>query len=142
MKRINRLVPWLLSASLLLPAIGFSADATTELTSETENGITYLSGGIGEGQQQAMRDLHRDYNLRLVFAVKNSGAYLADIKVKIQDARGKQVLETVSPGPLFYVKLPQGKYRVMAKYHEKALTQSITVKKTSPKEVGFYWDQE
>ncbi|UUZ63619.1 carboxypeptidase regulatory-like domain-containing protein [Polaromonas sp. P1-6] len=101
MRRVNGLALLLLSSSLLIPSIGFSAEAAMGLTPKTEDGITYVSGGIGAGQAQAMKNMRKDYNLQLTFAEKGTGEYLADIKVNLQDAMGKKVLETVSPGPLF-----------------------------------------
>ena len=119
MKRMNRLALLLLSSSLLMPGIGFSGEALMEIAPTTENGITYVSGGIGEGQAQAMMGMRKDYNLQLTFAMKGTGEYLADVKVNIQDAKGKEILETVSSGPLFYAKLPQGRYKVTAEFNGK-----------------------
>lgn len=143
MKRINRLVLLLLSSILLGPGIGFSAEAVTEITPVTEGNISYVGGGIGAGQAQAMKSLRKDYNLLLTFALKGSGEYLADVNLDIQDAKGKKILETVSPGPLFYAKLPQGKYKITAEYHGKALTKSTDIKKSGvARDLYFYWDKE
>lgn len=142
MKRLICLTLLLMSSSLLLPGIAFSAGAAIGLTPKTENGITYVSGGIGAGQEKAMQDMRKDYNLQLTFALKGTGDYLADLKVNIQDAMGKKVLETMSPGPLFYAKLPQGKYQVTATFHGKSLTQSTDVEKGSARDLHFYWEHE
>lgn len=143
MKRINRLVLLLLSSILLGPGIGFSEEAVTEITPMTEGNISYVGGGIGAGQVQAMKNLRKDYNLLLTFALKGSGEYLADVNVDIRDVKGKKILETVSPGPLFYAKLPQGQYKVSAEYHGKSLTKSANVKKNSlARDLYFYWDKE
>lgn len=143
MKRINRLMLLLLSSILLSPGIGFSDDAVTEITPMTEGNISYVGGGIGAGQAQAMKNLRKDYNLLLTFALKGSGEYLADVNVNIQDAMGKKILETVSPGPLFYAKLPQGKYKITAEYRGKSLTRSTDIKKNSlARDLYFYWGKE
>ncbi len=71
MKRIKRLL--LLSSILLGPGIGFSGEAVTEITPVTEGNISFIGGGIGAGQAQAMKNLRKDYNLLLTFAVKGSG---------------------------------------------------------------------
>lgn len=141
MKRVNRLALLLLSSSLLMPGIGFSAEALMGIAPKTENGITYVSGGVGEGQAQTMKGMRKDYNLQLTFAIKGTGEYLADIKVNIQDAKGKKILETVSPGPLFYAKLPQGKYKVTAEFHGKSLTKSTNIKTSSARDLYFYWEE-
>lgn len=143
MKRINRSMLLLLGSILLSPGIGFSEDVVTEITPVTEGNISYVGGGIGAGQVQAMKNLRKDYNLLLTFALKGSGEYLADINLDIQDAKGGKILETVAPGPLFYAKLPQGKYKITAQYHGKSLTKSAYIQKNSlARDLYFYWDKE
>jgi len=143
MKRMNRSMLLLLGAILLSPGIGFSEDVVTEITPVTEGNISYVGGGIGAGQVQAMKNLRKDYNLLLTFALKGSGEYLADIDLDIQDAKGEKVLETVAPGPLFYAKLPQGKYKITAQYHGKSLAKSAYIRKNSlARDLYFYWDKE
>lgn len=142
MKRINRLVLLLLSSILLGPGIGFSQEAVTEITPMTEGNISYVGGGIGAGQAQAMKNLRKDYNLLLTFALKGSGEYLADVNLDIQDAKGKKILGTVAPGPLFYAKLPEGKYKITAEYDGKALAKSANIKKNSvARDLYFYWEK-
>lgn len=139
MKFPNKLGMLLLSSSLLFSGACLADDTAAGMTAMTQNGISYVSGGIGEAQQQALKAMRKDYNLWLTFAIEKSGEYLADVKVRIQDAKGKKVLETVSPGPLFYAKLPQGKYRITAESHETPLSKSTSIGKTGAKELYFYW---
>ena len=96
----------------------------------------YLSGGIGD--DDPLLALSGDYNLQLVFATQGSGEYLADVKVSVVDARDRLVLETVSPGPLFYVSLPNGTYRVSAEFGGKSLRKSVTLGERR-QSVHFYW---
>lgn len=142
MKRVIGLALLLLSSNLLLSNTSFAADAGMELTVKTENGVAYLSGGIGAREEQAMKDLRKDYNLQLTFALTKTGEYLADVTVNIQDVSGKKVLEAMSPGPLFFAKLPPGKYKVSAKFHEKSLTQSTNIKQRGARDLHFYWEKE
>ena len=140
MKFPKKLGMWLLSSSLLFSGVCLADDTVAGVTAMTQNGISYVSGGIGEAQQQALKTMRKDYNLLLTFAIEKSGEYLADVKVSIQDAKGKKILETVSPGPLFYAKLPQGKYRITAESHETPLSKSTTIKKTGARDLYFYWE--
>lgn len=139
MQNIHRRA-WLLSLCLLIPQTGFSADHVTGLEPGTEQGINFVSGGIGSGQAQAMKSMRKDYNLLMTFAAKGSGEYLADIKVQIQDEKGNMVLETVSPGPLFYVQLPPNQYRVVAEYYGTTLTKTTKTSNRGKKELYFYWE--
>ena len=105
-------------------------------------GLHYMSGGVGEESQQLLSARASEFNLKLEFAM-TSGAYLSDVKVTITDAKGKKtLLQAVSDGPWFLVKLPVGTYRVVAMYAGKAVERSITVHATSLRTVGFGWDGE
>ncbi len=148
MKYVNRLALILLSISLLAPGISVAAAPTSDATLESEltpgslNGINYVSGGIGESQQKSMQEIRKDYNLLLTFATKKTGEFEADVKVNIQSSTGKTIFEMDSVGPLFYVKLPPGKYRINAELNGKSLSQSASVAKTGSKQLAFYWEEQ
>ena len=97
----------------------------------------HTSAGIGDDDPLA--PLVGDYNLQFVFATQGSGEYLADIDVLIADAQGQPVLATRSPGPLFYVSLPAGKYRVRVDYAGQAQTKAVTVGDRRRQSIYFYW---
>ncbi|MBB6593113.1 hypothetical protein LBW62_01095 [Ralstonia solanacearum] len=79
-------------------------------------GVTYLSGGIGQDDVASMRAAAPRYNLQLTFAGK-AGEYIADVDTRIRQADGTIVLGVVSEGPLLFVHLPPGRYRVSATYN-------------------------
>ena len=96
----------------------------------TPAGVSYLSGGVGAGQQQAMKDVMKEYNLRLTFA-QQGGDYLAGVKVTIDQTAGKMasapVLDATSNGPMLFAKLPAGKYRVRAAVDGQVQTRTVDV---------------
>ena len=59
-----------------------------------------------------MRNEADHYNVWLIFAERESGHYVADLKVRIVDARGDAVVDTVVDGPWLLAQLPPGRYRV------------------------------
>ncbi|HSO81549.1 carboxypeptidase regulatory-like domain-containing protein, partial [Thiocapsa sp.] len=58
------------------------------LPGQSTLGVPHVSGGIGASEREAMEQVKSQYNLRLLFAVAGSGAYLSNIRVQIQDAAG------------------------------------------------------
>jgi hypothetical protein len=99
-----------------------------QLQPQTENGITYLCGGVGEEQASYMKQSKSDYDLMLTFATRN-GDYLADVDVAIKDAKGKPVFNTTCGGPILLVNLPRsGVYRVQAKAEDYSLRKTVKVK--------------
>lgn len=76
---------------------------------QRQNGITYVTGGVGKERSEAMKMAAQDYDLMLTFAT-DRGKYLADIDVQIENMNGNILLSTVSKGPLFLADLPVGRY--------------------------------
>lgn len=106
----------LFTAGLSLSAIGHAATTATTnastLQPRTYNGITYVTGGVGEEERNAMRQMGAQFNLWLWFATKGGGQNLADIHVTVQDRQAKQLLDVVSDGPWLFARLPAGTYKV------------------------------
>lgn len=133
--RITRVGTFIVS---LVCAYVFIGLASAQLEPKSDKGITYLSGGIGVDERDALRARAIDYNLRLSFAEK-TGHYLSDVEVVIRDATGTTVLEAVSQGPWFFVKLPVGRYTVMATAIGKTYQQGASVRAAGQTQLNFYW---
>ena len=53
----------------------------------SDQGIRYLSGGVGDSERTELDAMSHQYNLRLLFAMQGSGEYLSAVRVNILDAR-------------------------------------------------------
>ncbi|MBC7857613.1 MAG: hypothetical protein H7Z39_02320 [Burkholderiaceae bacterium] len=104
-----------------------SADTQTavQLTPKSENGITYLCGGIGAAEAAQMKREAANYNLMLTFA-ESSGAYMANVSVDIADARGKPILRTVCDAPIMLLNLPTaGSYKITADVNGNPISKTV-----------------
>ena len=119
----------------------FSLPAGAQLALEphSENGVTFVSGGIGEEGLQAIHEIERDYNLRLLFAVQRSGNYLSDVNVKLLDQSGKTLVDTMSQGPYFLAKLSPGKYQIIAESGGKPIIKSVVIAPGRAVSQALYW---
>lgn len=90
------------------------------------NSEAYYSGGVGITERNQMQDLTKGFNLKLVFDT-TKGDYLSSVAVKIQDAKGNVLIDTVSRGPWFSAKLPAADYQVTAKYGDHTYVRHITL---------------
>jgi hypothetical protein len=108
---------------------------------EAANGISYVTGGIGQDQQLGMKEARVYCNLRLTFAAKGSGEYIADVHPYLRGAKGEELLNVDAAGPLFYVHVPAGKYVVVVERKGRSQTQTISIAKDSVKDLYFYWDE-
>ncbi len=129
-------------AVLLAGLIGLAgASPAQTLEPQVQNDIPYVSGGIGSPGQREMRAAQRDYNLHLLFAVKGTGEYLADIPVTIADGRGRVLVEATAEGPYFFARLPAGRYRVTAGSGEHAITRTVSIGRRGTTNQSFYWEE-
>lgn len=78
-----------------------------------DNGIAYVSGGVGIEERKALRARENDFNLKLVFA-SVSGHYLSNIDVIIQNSKGDTLVKIKSDGPWVLLDMDHGDYKVIA----------------------------
>jgi hypothetical protein len=92
--------------------------------------ITYVTGGIGDDERQAIEAAKADYNLH-VMSASLKGAFVGDARVIISRKKGAESEEmlNVVAGPLLYVRLPAGNYTLDASLGEQKKHQSFTVTK-------------
>ena len=103
---------------------------------EAQQGIAYVTGGVGVDERKSLKALRDEFSVKLRFAVQE-GAYLANVEVQIQDAKGKPVLESTSSGPWFMVDLEPGTYTVLASDANEKLEKQVQVQQGSFEEVLF-----
>lgn len=94
--------------------------------------VTYLSGGIGLDQSEAIKQVMKDYSLTLTFVgtTRNGNEYLAGVPVVITDAHGQTVLDVASAGPYVLAMLPDGRYTIAATYRGKTERRTVSISTT------------
>ena len=106
---------------------------------QTQGGVEFVTGGVDLEEYKAMRAIQSNYNLHLLFAVKGTGEYVSDVKVKITNSNGKTALDTVSKGAYLYAKLPPGHYNLVADRDGHVLKETILVPKKHGVSVPLYF---
>ncbi|WP_214510949.1 carboxypeptidase regulatory-like domain-containing protein [Pseudomonas brassicacearum] len=106
-----------------------------------QNGISYLSGGIGEDEARAIGQA-QGYNLHMTFAVGPENKYIPDVEVVIQKASGQTLLTLTEAGPLVYVQLPPGKYSVVATRNGEARRDTAEVGSGAARNLVFHWNSD
>jgi len=128
----------IVTASLGQMSMAIAEDRVVLPEVKTQNGITYLSGGIGSDQVTAMNAAAKDYALMLTCSVQDTGAYLADVKVSITDKAGTVVLETVTDGPILLARLSPGQYRVSADSNGAVVEKTVQIGASQPVKVNLH----
>ncbi|MEP7208174.1 MAG: hypothetical protein ABI920_14650 [Casimicrobiaceae bacterium] len=123
----------------LLATLPLTVAAQDSIVVETLTATTYLNGGIGKDEEGMMRRVASEFPLRMTFSARKEGEFLADVPLVIADARGNPVFELPNAGPMLYVMLPDGKYRVSARFNGMTESQDITLTGKSGKDLNFNW---
>ncbi len=119
--------------------VSFGSSTAFALTTNTANGITYLTGGVTLDERQEMADQRKNFSLLLKFAAK-SGRYLGDVSVNITNGKGAPVFESTTDGPWLLVNLPAGSYTLMATSGGVSQSQKISIGKNARRELTMYWN--
>jgi hypothetical protein len=162
-KRGNDWVPWNLGVAimkyvhslvvllavlgvLMFPTLSYAASldpvdsSGVQVQPQLQNGISYLSGGIGEDEAKAIQQA-KGYNLHMTFSVGSLNEYIPDVDVVIQKAQGQTVLTLNQAGPLVYVQLPAGKYTVVATRNGEVRRDVTDVGEGTARNLVFHWGE-
>lgn len=101
----------LASTSVLAQVPPAVAEANTHSAVQAET--PWLSGGIGDEALLEMRKVASAYNVHIVFSSR-SGSYLASVPFRVLNGAGRTIYTGISDGPVLYLKLAPGTYRVAA----------------------------
>lgn len=128
------------TAAACLAMLSAFTYASTQPADQFVSSATFVSGGVGEGDQVRMHNLAPEYRLHLVFARKPDGAYLSHVPVAIRDRNGHTVFELSNSGPLLFVNLPQGDYRITATAYGVPQMKPVTLLAHGTQDVKFFWN--
>jgi hypothetical protein len=126
-------------ATLALNAIG--APASHMPATHKQGEVTYISGGVGQTEADAIEHRAKFYPLELEFLLKAKpkDEYLSGVKVRIKDAHDKMVLDVKTDGPFLLARMPAGKYTVSAERNGKFEQRNIEIAAKEHRRVVFEW---
>lgn len=125
--------------TLALNAIG--APASHVPAAHKLGNVTYITGGVGQTEADAIKHAAKYYPLELEFLLKAKpkDEYLSAVKVRIKDAHDKMVLNATADGPFLLAKMPAGKYTVSAERDGKVENRQIEIAAKEHRRVVFEW---
>jgi hypothetical protein len=103
----------------------------------TDGEVSYVTGGTGTDEREKIEAQAAGFNLKLTHAAPN-GDFVSNVQVRISDGQGKQVIDTVTEGPLMYAKLPPGSYTVACTFNGKEQKRTVQVS-AQRSELMFTW---
>ncbi|HJV26903.1 MAG TPA: carboxypeptidase-like regulatory domain-containing protein [Aromatoleum sp.] len=112
--------------------------AEDPLPTQSYEGISFVTGGVGLEEREQISRIGRDYNLKLMFA-ERGGDYLGNVKVVVAKPAGKTVLEATADGPILLARLPQGTYRITVSADGKDQVRTAQVPAHGQGSMIFRW---
>jgi len=108
----------------------------------TDGGVSYVTGGTGKDEREALPALAKDDNLKLVFALQSAEPHrplVNNVSVQIRDRAGREILGVSDAGPLLFARVPDGTYEVAATVRGRTLMQTAKVVEGRQTQLAFYW---
>jgi hypothetical protein len=121
-----------------------AAPLATRMEPQSENGFTYVCGGVGANEAQEMKQAARKYDMMLTFATKK-GEFLANVNVNVQDAKGNHMLQTSCDSPMMLLNVPaSGTYKIHAEAAGMSLnrTARVQAKQRNQAQLVMNWPQQ
>lgn len=130
---------FLLGMVVISFAAAAHADEGSLPPERSQGAVTYVSGGIGKDESDAMKQAAPRFSLAIEMASPASprAQYVADVKIDIRDQHGATVLSTVSDGPMLLANLPPGRYTVNAAKNGASQQRNIVVGSGKPVRAVF-----
>ena len=126
-------------AALVAALVLAGAGASAALWDHAVGGIPFVEGGIGRDDVLLMDAQRSAYALALRTAALRSGAYLADVHLRITDAAGVLVFERTLQGPWLLIDLPPGRYEIVGVHEGVVARQEVLVPAHGHREAVMYF---
>lgn len=102
----------------------------------------FVTGGVGMEERGQLLASKPDYNVRMTFATRGSGEYRSDVQLEISDAKGNVNVNAHDAGPLMFVNLAPGRYRVTATAADgQVQRRELLVQPGRTRDLYFYWSE-
>jgi PEGA domain len=132
---------FILITLLILSSMGAMAQADIpEL--QMNQGIEYISGGIGSEESEAILALGPKWPLTLEFSQAHAERplWVADVSVKIINLKTQKVIFTgLSDGPIMLINLPSGQYQLNLEFEGRPLNKQIQLDANKPQKLSIAW---
>jgi hypothetical protein len=103
-------------------------------------GRPFVSGGVTSDEIAMINSQKSQFSLSILTVAQGSGAYLADVHVRITDDHSQQVLNTTMDGPYLLVDLPAGRYQVEATLGSTVRTTTVALRGNEHRQTAFQFD--
>ena len=135
---MKTLLKIIISAQLIL--ISSWALAQIPETKYSE-GISYITGGVGEGETTAILSEAKQWPLLLEMSqIENGrGVWIFGANIKISNSNKQSIFAAQADGPYMLINLVPGDYAIEAIYQGVVQKRALSIKADSPQKISLFW---
>jgi len=129
------------AAIVLVAALSTLSFDVPGVESATGGAISFLNGGVGKEEADALRAQAPGYPIEMVFVrrVDDREEFLADVHLVVTDADGRVVFDRAAQGPIFLARFPDGAYTISADYRGATQTRRVAVGGGRHERIALAW---
>lgn len=103
-------------------------------------GISFISGGVGEEEAQAIVSEAKQWPLFLELSQLENGRgiWIFGAKIKIYSSQNQLIFDAQADGPYMLINLPQGDFLIEASYQNVVQKRAISIK-PAPQKISIFW---
>ena len=104
-------------------------------------GISYITGGVGESETVAILSETKQWPLLLEMSqIENGrGVWIFGATIKIIDSKKQTIFNAQADGPYMLVNLVPGDYVIDAAYQDVTQKRALSIKPDSSQKISLFW---
>ncbi len=104
-------------------------------------GISYISGGVGEEESQAILTESKQWPLLLELSQLENGrgVWIFGAKIKILNTMNQVIFDAQADGPYILINLTAGQYQIEASYQESIQKKSVLIQGSGLQKLAIFW---
>jgi hypothetical protein len=104
-------------------------------------GISYISGGVGEGESEAILTESKQWPLLLELSQLENGrgVWIFGAKIKVLNTKNQVIFDAQADGPYMLINLTAGQYQIEASYQGSTQKKSVLIQGSGPQKLAIFW---
>ena len=132
------------NARLILSAacLTFSSMVFAQIPdTQYSQGISYISGGVGEGESEAILTESKQWPLLLELSQLENGrgVWIFGAKIKILNTMNQVIFDAQADGPYILINLTAGQYQIEASYQGSIQKKSVLIQGSGLQKLAIFW---
>lgn len=110
-------------------------------STQYSQGISYISGGVGEEESLAILAEAKQWPLLLELSQLENGrgVWIFGAKIKIFNTQNQPIFDAQADGPYILINLTPGQFQVEASYQGMLQKRTVNIQGSVPQKLAIFW---